>query len=142
MKVMLSEEDAKALTHPEYAPHGVECEAEVRWCRKGDIAVQAGGPVTGHVSLGLCNEVAPAWWSGTARLVVTPRKPSLAQLVKDSGWRSPFATDTLRLHNGRWFMVGRELMPQARPKVAFTRDMDGIVRIDVHGHPIVEGGDA
>jgi hypothetical protein len=109
VKVTLSEADARSLAHPKYAPHGVEREAEYRVLTLGDIYSSIDGLVRCECTVGEF-----PW------LVVTPRKPSLAQLVKESGWRSPFGPTGCLLydpHGRYWCVAGSQLADWAKPQI-------------------------
>jgi hypothetical protein len=84
------------------------------------------------------------------RLVLTPKRPSLAQRVKDSGWRCPVWAKHLECKrffsgNTNWNVRTIEDYDiQLRPdpllgmvEVA-EEDYGAIVKIDANGYPIVE----
>jgi hypothetical protein len=130
-EVTLSEAFARSLTHPEYAPHGVELVAEYRVPRKSEIYAGSFGLESTHDDLFAC-----LW------LVVTPRKPSLAQMVKESGWRSPVGRVSLSWvhHKERWLLGEHWLLSHACPTVVTPKDKSFTFEIDNQGYPIVEGG--
>jgi hypothetical protein len=144
MKVTLSEEDARNLTHPKLAPHGVESAAEYRTMNYGEVYLSDSSGFNGLL-VRYDNRAA-----SNRRLVVTPRKPSFAQLVKDSGWRCPLAHGTRLLADSQrqWFVeCGRYshtalLRPEAEPQIDLQSCEDRSVALGDDGYPIVEEGDA
>jgi hypothetical protein len=131
----------RVTIHPKDVPAGYEAEAVYRAPNANEHTVSGGG-------LQKTSMLAEPYF--IPRLILTPKRPSLAQRVKDSGWRCPIWAESLECKrffsgNTNWSVritEGDYMTLRPDPLLGMVEiteeDYGVIVKVNANGYPIVE----
>jgi hypothetical protein len=131
----------RVTIHPEDVPAGYEAEAVYRVPDANEHTISSSG-------LQKTSMVPEPYF--IPRLILTPKRPSLAQRVKDSGWRCPIGARTIscmrsaagdivwgiEINSG--YLTPLRSDPLLESSVTSEEHCPVVIKIDDEGYPIVD----